>query len=240
MKYRKNLHSLRVFKDGRVSCINFPLRKILYLYIKKNKDLFFFSFLIIVLIFCVIESYSVLNNLKKILSIFLLIFFIKFWSFSKKILSGKKEETEKGSLKKLKQKINSLLEIQAIRFIIGGIPGSSLGYIILYFYTPEDHTKILLLCLVFVIAFLVKESLSFPIHRNWTYKKIVNKKLSEELPFYFYATIIITAANTALIYLAVKKCGYNDVLSQFVLNLIFGILNFRETTKVFIKKTRSV
>jgi putative flippase GtrA len=123
-----------------------------------------------------------------------------------------------------------------LKFALGGTPGALLGYLILYLI-PENLST-LSLVLFYSIAFLVKESVSFTIHKWWTFDKKNTKKVENEIWSYILVTLYLLTLNTIVYLFFFQLLGINKVLSQVLVNSLFSIINFFETKNVF-DKTRS-
>lgn len=122
-----------------------------------------------------------------------------------------------------------------IKFGLGGIPGTGLNYIILYFSSiiwKKERKEIII---VSIVAFVFKEIVSFTIHKWWTFKAKGVNKLKAEIISYIGIVILITIVNTILFYMFVKIYNFNPVISQLIINLLFFIVNFPAMKKVFKK-----
>ena len=129
------------------------------------------------------------------------------------------------------------------KFFFGGGPGAIIGYIIIYKYTPDKPKsleEILFLVKVSVIAFLIKESISFIVYSLWKLKGLEIKEVVKKAMLYFSITLAITILNTISFYLSVMVLSWcnillpiTSVLSQAVINLAFTFITYKEVTKVF-------
>ena len=129
------------------------------------------------------------------------------------------------------------------KFFFGGGPGAITGYIIIYKYTPDkpkNLEEILFLVKVSVIAFLIKESISFIVYSLWKLKGLEIKEVVKKAMLYFSITLAITILNTISFYLSVMVLSWcnillpiTSVLSQAVINLAFTFITYKEVTKVF-------
>ncbi len=116
------------------------------------------------------------------------------------------------------------------RFALGGAPGAILGYVILFLYTPKNQ-EISSLILISVIAFFVKESVSFITHKWWTFQKLSLGKIVKEILSYFSVMIFLTVLNTVLFYGLVETWKLNSVLTQAIINsfsMFVGYVNAKE------------
>ena len=125
---------------------------------------------------------------------------------------------------------------ESFRFAIGGIPGTILNWIILRLSEIYliDETKLIL---IWIIAFILREILSFSVHRFWTFKRTKEKKgLQKEITSYVGMMFLITIVNTASLYVSVEKLGFDSAWSQVVISIIFFFVNLPAVKNVFAKR----
>ena len=125
---------------------------------------------------------------------------------------------------------------ESFRFAIGGIPGTILNWIILRLSEIYliDETKLIL---IWIIAFILREILSFSVHKFWTFKRTKEKKgLQKEITSYVGMMFLITIVNTASLYVSVEKLGFDSVWSQVVISIIFFFVNLPAVKNVFAKR----
>ena len=116
---------------------------------------------------------------------------------------------------------------------LGGAPGAILGYIILFFFAPKNQETSLLIQ-VSLIAFFVKESISFCIYKRWwTFEKSRLREIAKEVLLYFPVLLFLALINTFLLYALVEKWGLNSVLSQAILNSFSMLVGYINTKEVF-------
>ena len=125
---------------------------------------------------------------------------------------------------------------ESFRFAIGGIPGTILNWIILRLSEIYliDETKLIL---IWIIAFILREILSFSVHKFWTFKRTKEKKgLQKEITSYVGMMFLITIVNTASLYVSVEKLGFDSAWSQVVISIIFFFVNLPAVKNVFAKR----
>ena len=119
-----------------------------------------------------------------------------------------------------------------IRFAVGGLPGALMGYLILFF-CEKTGSEILLLVFISALTFFAKESMNFFIHKLWTFQKLGNGEIREEISSYFREMLFSTTISTFLFYVLIEFSSLHSVLSQVIVNSIFMFVNYLRTEKIF-------
>ena|SRR3989338_11594528 len=93
------MKKIKITNEGVISNGNSMLKTLLYVVyyiiffeIKKHKIFFISISLVLFLIYCIVESFSTLNELERIFSVAIIVFLVSFWFFIKWLMNKKPKE----------------------------------------------------------------------------------------------------------------------------------------------------
>ncbi len=124
-----------------------------------------------------------------------------------------------------------------LKFALGGIPGTTLNYLILFFAYSVFGMAGKELVFVALVAFVLKEATSFIVHKFWTFESVDKdfKTVHREVWLYGITVVATTTINTFLFLLLAEHWRWNPVLAQAVINFGFFIVNFPAMKKIVFK-----
>jgi len=110
-----------------------------------------------------------------------------------------------------------------VKFLAAGCVSGGADLVFLYFFHGLIHWPIVLATSVaFILSFVV----SFGLQKFWTFRDYSQKKIAGQLFLYFLFAFISLDLNGIFMHFLVNRFHIWYLLSQFVVNLFLGLLNF--------------
>lgn len=122
-----------------------------------------------------------------------------------------------------------------IKFFISGAVAGTSDLILLFIFHGLLYWNIILsTSLAFILAFVV----SFSLQKLWTFRNNDKKKTLRQFVLYFLTALINLNLNGFFMHILVNELGWWYLLSQLVINLLLGVINFL-VYKFIIFKTKN-
>jgi putative flippase GtrA len=122
-----------------------------------------------------------------------------------------------------------------IKFFFAGAFAAAVDLIALFIFHGVFHWHIIVATSVaFLLSFLV----SFSLQKLWTFRNYSNKRLPRQLVLYLSAAFISLNINAAAMHLLVNNLGVWYLLSQIIVNLCLGVINFFTYKFIVFRKSK--
>lgn len=122
-----------------------------------------------------------------------------------------------------------------IKFFIAGAFAGTVDLIALFIFHGLWHLDIVLATsAAFLFSFLV----SFSLQKLWTFRNYSHKRLPRQLVLYVGAAFLNMNLNGFGMHLLVNNLGIWYLLSQLIVNLFLGIMNFFTYKFIVFRKSR--
>ena len=110
-----------------------------------------------------------------------------------------------------------------VKFFFAGASAATVDLVALYIFHGLFHWEIVLsTSLAFLLSFVV----SFSLQKLWTFRNYSQKRLPRQLVLYFLAAFISLNLNGWAMHFLVVNIGVWYLLSQVLVNVVLGIINF--------------
>lgn len=122
-----------------------------------------------------------------------------------------------------------------IKFFFSGAFAGTVDLIALFIFHGLMHWHIVVATsAAFIFSFMV----SFSLQKLWTFRNYNSKRLPRQLVLYVGAAFISMNLNAAGMHLLVNSLGIWYLLSQIIVNLCLGVINFFTYKFIVFRKTK--
>ncbi len=126
---------------------------------------------------------------------------------------------------------------QVVRFCISGGAGVIVFYTTLWCLT--EYLKVWYIAST-IIGWFMNTAVNFVLQKFWAFQNKDTRIVHRQLVLYFGTSVCVFIANLRLLYLMVERWHMYYIVAQAILTVVFSILSFVVTKKIFTNERSTV